>query len=73
VKMIRLYKNALHPEHWVASVPGTGWVAFPAHENGWRERRPARGLDPLHLREVPIECAAASGILQTESEFAGVA
>src|SRR5450755_2919274 len=56
-EMIRLYKSALHPRHWVACVPGTGWVAFPARENGWQERHPAKGLDPLHLREVPIESA----------------
>jgi hypothetical protein len=71
--MIRLFKNALHPEHWVANVPGTGWVAFPAHENGWQERRPARGLDPLHLREVPIESAAGSGVMRSEPESTHVA
>ena len=60
--MIRLYRNALQPRHWVAYAPGTGWVAFPAKEKGWDDRHPARGLDPLYLREVPLEAAANAGI-----------
>jgi hypothetical protein len=71
--MIRLYRSGLHPETWVAYVPGTGWVAFPASENGWSERHPARGLDPLHLREVPVELAANTGFLQIEPEYAEMA
>jgi len=39
-----------------------GWVVFPMMENGWAMRRPARGLDPVHLREVPIALAAGTGI-----------
>lgn len=70
---MKLYRSAIHPGLWLAYVPGTGWVAFPAKENGWEQRHPARGLDPVHLREVPIERAAATGILEYESEFAGVA
>jgi hypothetical protein len=70
--MIRLYKSALHPRHWVASVPGTGWVAFPARENGWSERHPARGLDPLYLREVPVDLAQNTGFLEPEPEMAEV-
>ena len=66
--MIRLYRSALHPRHWVACVPGSGWVAFPARENGWLERHPARGLDPLYLREVPVKMAANTGFLQPEPE-----
>ena len=64
--MIRLYKCALHPRQWVAYVPGSGWVAFPAREHGWSERHPARGLDPLYLREVPASMAADSGFLDPE-------
>ena len=59
---MKLYKSLTHPRHWVAYVPDTGWVAFPAHENGWEERHPARGLDPLHLREVPLQLAANTGM-----------
>ncbi len=66
--MIRLYKSSLHPKHWVACVPGSGWVAFPARENGWFERHPARGLDPLYLREVPLELGANTGILEPDPE-----
>lgn len=60
--MIKLYRNAQRPNNWVAYVPNAGWVAFPARENGWAERTPARGLDPLYLREVPLENALNAGL-----------
>ena len=50
---MKLYRDAQHPKNWVAYVPEHGWVAFPAKEHGWEHRAPARGLDPLYLREVP--------------------
>jgi hypothetical protein len=71
--MMKLYRSALHPGRWVAYAPGAGWVAFPAKENGWDERCPARGLDPVHLREVPLHVAAVTGIPQREPEYADVA
>jgi hypothetical protein len=37
---------------------------FPARENGWELRQPARGLDPLHLREVPAKLARNTGFPQ---------
>ena len=64
--MIKLYRDALHPRNWVAYIPKIGWVAFPAVENGWEHREPARGLDPLHLREVPLRKGFAAGIPQPE-------
>lgn len=60
---VRLYRSAVHPGQWIAYLSGTGWVAFPAKENGWEERRGARGLDPLYLRQVPLDAAAATGFL----------
>ena len=73
--MIKLYRSAVHPNHWVAYVPGTGWVMFPAKENGWANRCPARGLDPVHLRQVSLSQAAQTGILEPElsPELADVA
>jgi hypothetical protein len=65
-QMVRLYRSSVHPRHWVAYVPGTGWMAFPDRENGWEERHPARGLDPLYLREVPLQMAAKTGMLESE-------
>ena len=61
-QMIKLYRDAQHPTNWVAYVPKVGWVAFPAIENGWDRRAPARGLDPLFLREVPLEKGFAAGL-----------
>jgi hypothetical protein len=60
--MIKLYRDAQHPANWVAYVPTVGWVAFPATENGWEHRAPARGLDPLFLREVPLQKGFAAGL-----------
>ncbi len=62
--MIKLYRDALRPRSWVAYVPNAGWVAFPAQENGWEYRTPARGLDPLYLREVPLQNGYAAGVPQ---------
>lgn len=59
--MAKLYKSAIHGNHWIASVPGLGWFMFPARENGWEERKPARGLDPLYLREVPARLGENAG------------
>jgi len=62
--MIKLYKDTLHPRNLVAYVPGNGWVAFPAVENGWEHRSPARGLDPLYLRQVPLDKGTDAGVPQ---------
>ena len=69
--MTKLYRCATFPQHWVAYVSGTGWLIFPKTENGWNDRKPARGLDPMHLREVPVKLAENTGIL--EDELASVA
>jgi|HubBroStandDraft_4_1064222.scaffolds.fasta_scaffold115487_4 hypothetical protein len=73
--MIRLYSSAVHPGQWVAYVGGTGWVMFPVRENGWEQRRPARGLDPVHLRQAPARLAAPTGFPGAEPalEYAKVA
>jgi hypothetical protein len=60
--MIKLYKSSCHPRHWVAYAPGLGWFLFPNRENGWEHRQAARGLDPMHLRQVPHQCADATGM-----------
>lgn len=64
--MIKLYRDALRPKNWVAYIPQVGWVAFPAREHGWEQRVPARGLDPLYLREVPLHNGFAAGVPQAE-------
>lgn len=62
--MIKLYRSAKHPNHWIAYVPGTGWTMFPAQQNGWEKRQPARGLDPMHVREVMLEMASNTGLIE---------
>ena len=71
--MTRLYSSALHPGQWIAYRPDLGWVVFPAREDGWEQRRPARGVDPVHLRQVPLQAAAPTGILRPELEYEEVA
>ena len=64
--MIKLYRDAQRPKNLVAYVPENGWVAFPAIENGWEHRSPARGLDPLFLREVPLCQGNMAGVPQVQ-------
>jgi hypothetical protein len=66
--MIRLYRNATYPGHWVAYVSGSGWMIFPAKPHGWEERRPVRGLDPLHMRAVSPSLATGTGLLESLEE-----
>ncbi len=66
--MIRLYRSAIHRNHWIAHIPETGWVIFPAKENGWEERQPARGLDPLYLRQAPASSAFEAGFPQPDRQ-----
>ena len=61
--MIRLYRDGQRPKTWVAHTDA-GWVVFPATENGWERRTTARGLDPLFLREVPLQNGLAAGVPQ---------
>ena len=63
---MKLYKSMNFPQQWVAYVPGSGWTVFPAREHGWDERRPARGLDPVHLRQVSVREAANTGLPAAE-------
>ncbi len=59
---MKLYRNQNYPDRWYAYSDSTGWVMFPAEPNGWEKRQPARGLDPIHTREVAIERASGTGI-----------
>jgi hypothetical protein len=73
--MIKLYTSREHPGHWIAYVPEAGWLSFPNRDNGWTERRPVRGLDPIHLRQVPVAMATRTGLQppQSRPEFRKVA
>jgi hypothetical protein len=60
--MPKLYRSSCHPRHWIAYAPGSGWLMFPHKPNGWEQRQPARGLDPMHLREVPALLGVEAGL-----------
>jgi hypothetical protein len=57
----KLYVSSLHPDFWIVSGVEAGWIMFPRKSNGWEERRAARGLDPVYLREVPLRLALETG------------
>jgi hypothetical protein len=59
---MKLYRSRSYPNRWYAYSVSTGWVMFPAETNGWEKRQPARGMDPVDVRNVPLELAAGTGI-----------
>ena len=71
--MIKLYSSVAYPGQWIAYVPDGGWVVFPNRAGGWEQRKPVRGLDPIHLRAVPLERADRTGLHAGDREFQEVA
>ena len=65
---MKLYRNRSYPNRWYAHSHVTGWVMFPDGENGWSKRQPARGIDPIYIREVPVHLAADTGFPQSMEE-----
>jgi hypothetical protein len=59
---MKLYRSKNYPKRWYAHSNSAGWVMFPAEINGWEKRQPARGIDPIDLRQVPVELALDAGI-----------
>ena len=59
---MRLYRNKNYPNRWYAFSAQTGWVMFPVAIDGWAKREPARGIDPIQFREVPLHLAVNTGI-----------
>jgi hypothetical protein len=59
---MKLFRSAKYETCWFAFSPEIGWVMFPAEVGGWQKRRPARGLDPLDVREVPLRLGFNTGI-----------
>jgi hypothetical protein len=68
--MFKLYWSKQHPGRFIAHSPETGWVVFPDAPEGWAERKPVRGLDPVHLRQVPLSMAANAGLGTTDMQRA---
>jgi hypothetical protein len=65
---MKLYTSMDHPQQWVAYIPDAGWLVFPNIENGWEHRKSVRGLDPIHLREVPLRLATRTGLMQPSGD-----
>jgi hypothetical protein len=59
---MKLFRSVKHDTRWFAFGPGIGWVMFPAEVNGWQKRQPARGMDPLSMREVPLGLGFNTGL-----------
>jgi hypothetical protein len=59
---MKLYRSTTNPARWFAFSPSVGWVMFPAAIGGWQNRQPARGMDPVDVREVPLHLGFNAGI-----------
>ena len=59
---MKLFRSAKHETRWFAFCPEVGWVTFPAEVDGWKKRQPARGIDSLDVREVPVRLGFNTGI-----------
>lgn len=59
---MKLYRSRKTPNKWFAYSKTTGWVMFPIEPDGWQKRVPARGIDPIDIREVPVTLAREAGI-----------
>jgi hypothetical protein len=59
---MKLYRSKKYPNRWYAQSPATGWVTFSCMPDGWSKREPARGIDPIDIREVPVHLAFDCGI-----------
>ena len=59
--MAKLYWSADRPQYWIAALDDGKWVQFPVRPGGWGARKPAFGLDPLRMREVPSSQAFDAG------------
>lgn len=66
---MKLYRSHSNPTRWYAFQPGTGWLMFPKEIGGWQKRQPARGLDPIDVREAPIHLASETGIIDQTQEI----
>ena len=59
---MKLYPSKNYPNRWYLYSQATGWMMFPAEADGWARRQPARGIDPIDIREVPVALAFSAGI-----------
>jgi len=64
--VVKLYRSAVHPQHWIAYGDDIGWVMFPAKVGGWNERRAATGLHPKYLFPIPLRLAFNTGLPEAE-------
>ena len=64
---MKLYRSKKNPYRWFAYSSETGWVMFPAESNGWAKRERARGVDPIDIREVPLDLGWETGIPGAEA------
>jgi hypothetical protein len=59
---VKLFRSTKYPSRWFAFGPEIGWVMFPLEVGGWQKRQPARGVDPIYMREVPLRLGLNAGI-----------
>ena len=62
---MKLFRNSEYPNRWYAYSESIGWVMFPAEPDGWSKREPARGIDPVRVRQVALALGSGTGIPET--------
>jgi len=68
---MKLFSSTAYPGRWFAFGPEIGWVMFPAEVGGWQKRQPARGVDPIYMREVPLRMGFNTGIPDVTASVSG--
>ncbi|HUB32016.1 MAG TPA: hypothetical protein VMA31_03270 [Bryobacteraceae bacterium] len=66
---MKLYSSRRYPNRWYAHSRATGWVMFPSSPGGWEMRQPARGIDPVDVREVPVRLGFNSGVPESPDQL----
>jgi hypothetical protein len=69
----RLFHTLQYVNSWIAQTVKEGWVRFPAKLDGWDDREPAKGIDSIRLREVPLAQGVNTGMPGTEYDADGLA
>lgn len=69
---MKLFSSTKYPTRWFAFGPEIGWVMFPAEAGGWQKRQPARGVDPIYMREVSLRMGLNTGIPDAAKSGSGV-
>jgi len=58
----------MYSARWLVFSRKVGWLMFPAEVGGWKKRKPARGIGPLEMPDVPLRLESKTGIPKPPSQ-----